>query len=76
MRVQLRLRKREKEKPWTPRVYWVELTSPTVIELGGTRYECREVRETPSGLLCIQHDGTAVLVQPAQSTTQAKPALL
>ena len=59
----MQARKKKERKPWTPQVYYVELEPPTVIEVGSSRYECKKVVESPSGLLCIQYDGTAVLIQ-------------
>ena len=58
----LKPKPKREEKPWTPRVYYVELESPVTIEYEGRSYECRDVRETASGILCLQYDGTAVLL--------------
>lgn len=55
------------------RVYIID-EPPAVIEAGGQRYECRSVVQAPNGLLCIQYDGTAVLIPPVQVQQQQAKA--
>jgi hypothetical protein len=63
-----------------PRVYVID-EPPAVVEVGGKRYECKNIVQSPSGLLCIQYDGTAVVLpspqpQPSQQKTQIQPQLV
>jgi hypothetical protein len=65
------IRKRGKA---APRVYVID-EPPSVIEVNGKRYECKSIVQSPSGLLCIQYDGTAVVLpspQPQQQQPQQK----
>jgi hypothetical protein len=65
----------KRRKVQQPRRVYVINEPPAVIEAGGQRYECRSVVQAPSGLLCVQYDGTAVLISPTQQPQQAKTSL-
>jgi len=65
----------KKRKGGQPRRVYIVNEPPAVIEAGGQRYECRSVIQAPNGLLCVQYDGTAVLVQPPPQQQQAKAPL-
>jgi len=55
-----------------PRIYIVN-EPPVTIEVEGKTYECKNIVQAPSGLLCIQYDGTAVLLPQQPQQPQQEP---
>jgi hypothetical protein len=66
----------KRRKGQQPRKVYIVNEPPAVIEAGNQRYECRSIVQVPNGLLCIQYDGTAVLIPPAQMQQQQAKAPL
>jgi hypothetical protein len=52
------LRKRSR---YVPRIYVVD-EPPTTVEVGGKKYECKSLLQSPTGLLCVQLDGTVAIL--------------
>jgi hypothetical protein len=47
------------------RVYIID-EPPVTLEVNGKRYECANVIQTPSGVLCVQYDGSVALIPQTQ----------
>ena len=62
-----RLKRRSR---YVPKIYVVH-EPPVTIEYDGRRYECKELLQSPQGLLCVQYDNT-VLVLPQQAQQQSQ----
>ena len=56
---------------YVPKIYVVH-EPPVTVEYGGKRYECKELLQSPQGLLCVQYDNT-VLILPQQVQQQLQP---
>jgi hypothetical protein len=56
-----------------PRIFIID-DSPVTITVGDKTYTCKSVVSTAQGLLCVQYDGSAVLLpQPQQQQTPTAP---
>jgi hypothetical protein len=60
-----------------PRIFIID-DSPVTVTVGDKSYTCKSIVNTAQGLLCVQYDGSAVLLpQPQQqqvfTTPRAQP---
>jgi len=60
------LRKRSDK---VPRIYVVN-EPPLTFKAGEKEYECKDILQTPQGVICVQYDNTMVYVTPHQQTQQ------
>jgi hypothetical protein len=52
-----------------PRIYIVD-EPPLTFKAGEKEYECKDILQTPQGVICVQYDNTMVYVTPNQQAQQ------
>jgi hypothetical protein len=58
-----------------PRIFIID-ESPVTVTVGDKTYTCRSIVNTAHGLLCVQYDGSAVLLpQPQQQQALTAPRI-
>jgi len=58
-------------KRYVPKMYVVD-EPPITVDAGGKRYECKSIAQTQTGILCVQHDNTVVVIPSPPPTPDNK----